>query len=253
MLKSGCFALAMAASLCCHAQEIAQPAAEAAQAAAPQPLSSVVAPCCRIADGTPVTIEILEPLNSALLKRGDKFRIRLAEPLLIGGETALASGMEGVGEVVHAEKSRGGGKAGELLLAARHLDHQGTPIRLRGLKLGGAGKDNSRAAVALAIAAGPLAFFVQGREIVIPAGTPAQAKIAQDPDPVSILPTPEGAAAAANTSEPVADIAAAATPTPTPTPTPTVPATTTTSPAAAPSIVEPQPAEETATHPNSEE
>jgi hypothetical protein len=32
----------------------------------------------------------------------------------------------------------------------------------------------------MAIAAGPLAFFVQGHEIVIPAGTLAQAKIAQD-------------------------------------------------------------------------
>ena len=232
MLKSGCFALAMAASLCCPAQEIVQPVAEAAQAAAPQPLSSVIAPCCRIADGTPVIIEILEPLNSALLKRGDKFRIRLAEPLLIGGATVLASGMEGVGEVVHAEKSRGGGKAGELLIAARHLDHQGTPIRLRGLKLGGAGKDNSRLAVGVAIAAGPLAFFVHGREIVIPAGTLAQAKIAEDPDPASIPP---------------ASVAAA------PMPTPSVPATSTTSPVATAPVVEPQPAEETATHPNPEE
>lgn len=176
MLKFGYVLLALAASPCCVAQETA-PATETAALTQSHNASSA---CCRIADGTAVTIEILEPLNSALLKRGDKFRLRLAEPVLVEGKPVLASGIEGVGEIVHAEKSRSGGKAGELLIAARYLETPGTPIPLRALKLGGRGKDNTNAALATSFALGPLALFVHGREIVIPAGTLAQAKIAQE-------------------------------------------------------------------------
>jgi hypothetical protein len=176
MLKFGYVLLALAASPCCVAQETA-PATETATLSQSQDTSNA---CCRIADGTAVIIEILEPLNSALLKRGDKFRLRLAEPVLVEGKPVLASGVEGVGEIVHAERSRSGGKAGELLIAARYLENPGTPIPLRALKLGGKGKDNTNAAMATSFALGPLALFVHGREIVIPAGTLAQAKIAQE-------------------------------------------------------------------------
>jgi hypothetical protein len=176
MLKWRYALLALAASPCCVAQEIA-PATVTATLAQPQDTTRA---CCRIADGTAVTIEILEPLNSALLKRGDKFRLRLAEAVLVESKLVLASGLEGVGGIVHAEKSRSGGKAGELLIAARYLETSGTQVPLRGLKLGGSGKDNTNAAMATAFAVGPFALFVRGREIVIPAGTLAQAKIAKE-------------------------------------------------------------------------
>ena len=176
MLKWGYVLLALAASPCCVAQE----AAPATETATPAQSHTASAACCRIADGTAVTIEILEPLSSALVKRGDKFRLRLADPVLVEGKPVLAPGVEGVGEIVHAEKSRSGGKAGELLIAARYLETSGTQVPLRGLKLGGRGKDNTNAAMATAFAVGPLALFVRGCEIVIPAGTLAQAKIAQE-------------------------------------------------------------------------
>lgn len=181
MFKAWYLMLAVAASQCGYAQEIVPPAKAVVQVPAGLHIDPTTTdPCCRTGEGTPVTIEILEPLDSSLLKRGDKFRIRLADPVMSGNDVVLPLGIEGIGEVVHAEKSRGGGKAGELLIAARQLDYQGAAIRLRGLKLGGAGKDTTGAAVAVAIAAGPLALFVQGKEIVIPAGTRAQAKLAQD-------------------------------------------------------------------------
>lgn len=176
MLKLGYVLLALAASPCCVAQETAS-ATETVALAQSQDTSSA---CCRIVDGTAVTLEILEPLSSALVKRGDKFRLRLAEPVLAEGKPVLVPGVEGVGEIVHAEKSRSGGKAGELLIAARYLETPGTQVPLRALRLGGKGKDNTNAAMATSFALGPLALFVRGREIVIPAGTLAQAKIAQE-------------------------------------------------------------------------
>lgn len=138
--------------------------------------------CCRVANGTPLTLELLDTLDSSLLKRGDRFRIRLAEALTVDGHMLIAAGTEGIGEVVHAEKSRSGGKAGELLIAARRLDHSSGAVPLRGLKMGGSGKDKTQAALALSFAAGPFALFLQGDEIVIPAGTLAEAKVAQDLD-----------------------------------------------------------------------
>lgn len=180
MFKAWYLALALAASQNGYSQETAPSTATSNES--PHEVATTVTPsstCC-LRDGTPVTLEILDPLDSSLLKRGDKFRIRLAEPAMAGGDIVIPAGTEGMGEVVHAEKSRAGGKAGELLIAARHLDHQGNLVRLRGLKLGGTGKDNTAAAIAVAIAAGPFALFVQGREIIIPAGTHAQAKVAQD-------------------------------------------------------------------------
>jgi len=206
MLKWGCVLL-LAASPCCLAQEDTPSVRDGAQETATQ--SALATACCRIADGTAVTIEILEPLSSALVKRGDKFRLRLADSISVEGMPVLASGIEGVGEIVHAERSRSGGKAGELLIAARYLDYPGAQIPLRGLKLGGRGKDNTNAALATAFAVGPLALFVRGREIVIPAGTLAQAKIALDlqlpaqpdaPPLASATHAPESAALASDQS-----------------------------------------------------
>ena len=183
MFKSGGLLLVLAASPCCVAQDIAPPMQDNTTAATLRPESSIAIPCCRIADGTAVVLEILDPLDSGLVKRGDKFRIRLAEPVSVEGKIVLPAGIEGQGEIVHAAKSRGGGKAGELLIAARYLQRdEANQIRLRGMKLGGQGKDNSALAVGLSVAVGVFAFFVQGDEIFIPAGTLAQAKIAQDMD-----------------------------------------------------------------------
>lgn len=238
MLKWGYVLLALAASPCCVAQE----AAPATETATPAQSHDASVACCRIADGTAVTIEILEPLSSALVKRGDKFRLRLADPVLVEGKPVLASGVEGVGEIVHAEKSRSGGKAGELLIAARYLETAGTQVPLRGLKLGGRGKDNTNAAMATAFAVGPFALFVHGREIVIPAGTLAQAKIAQELH----LPAQSGAQASASAAR-VAEsatsasgentVSASATPT---TPVESVPDVTTTQSATTESTQEPK-------------
>lgn len=201
MSKIGSIVLAMVASTCCVAQESAPtgaaiPSSPDASAAESQP--HAMGACCTVAEGTALTLEIMDPLNSALLKRGDKFRLRLAAPLLAGDRILLAPGVEGMGEVIHAEKSRGGGKAGELLIAARYLDHQGQKIGLRGLKIGGAGKDNTGAALATAIAVGMFALFVQGGEIEIPAGTLAQAKTAADMKLPSTVQVPPGLATVAS-------------------------------------------------------
>lgn len=185
--------LAWALLACCAAAQAAE---------AP---STDAAPDCRCAPaGTPVLIEVADTLVSDERQPGETFALRLAQPLILDGTTVLPAGTPGGGEIVHAAKARGGGRPGELLLAARYLEAGGRRIALRGLKLGAAGQDRSGTALATSFVAGPFALFVHGSEMVIPAGTPALAKLAEAvPLPLSTPggTTPPGATPAVSTPQ----------------------------------------------------
>lgn len=160
---------------------VAQTPGPASEATATAPaLTAVDSACCRVAAGTVIDLEIAEPITSWQHKRGDKFQLRLAQPLVVDGRLLAPAGTTGVGEIVHAAAARGGGAPGELLIAARSLDVDGGRLPLRGMKLGGSGGDNSGMALGVSFAAGPFAMFIRGHEIEIPAGTRANAKVAED-------------------------------------------------------------------------
>lgn len=144
---------------------------------APAAAATAAGPCCTLPDGSPVQLEVVGPISSKTALRGQTFALRLAQPLSTAEGVLVPAGTEGVGEVIHAERSRGGGKAGELILAARYLQGPDGPIKLRGMKLGGSGSDKTGAAIGASLIL-PLGGFVRGTEIEIPAGTPANAKLA---------------------------------------------------------------------------
>lgn len=128
---------------------------------------------------TPVSIEIMTTINSAANKIGEHFPIKLAAPIPLADGREVPAGIMGSGDVVHAAKSRFGGKAGELILAVRYLDWNGVRIPLRSLTYTRPehGRDNTGAATATAIVISPvLALFITGGEVNIPAGTIAFAK-----------------------------------------------------------------------------
>ncbi len=143
-----------------------------AAVALPEPQARTTRPAlAALPAGTPVSIEISTPLASSTHTRGDTFPITLAAPLLLDGVEWLPAGTHGTGEIIHAAPARGGGAPGELLIAARTLETPEGPLPLRGFKLGATGGDNSGMAIGVALAVGPFAMFIRGREIVIPAGT----------------------------------------------------------------------------------
>ncbi|WP_141233639.1 hypothetical protein [Lysobacter antibioticus] len=152
-------------------------AVSSASAAAPASLSAAGIPA-----NTPVTLEIAAALSSAKARRGDRFPLRLAQPLVLAGATVLPAGTPGIGEVVHAARRGASGKPGELLLAARYLEHQGRRVALRGFSLGGIGKSREGVAVSVGIALGIPGLFVTGGEIEIPAGTQVGARTARAVD-----------------------------------------------------------------------
>lgn len=176
----------------------AQPTQDPVQALQVHPPAAGASPthagCCLLPNGALVDIEIGEPVSSKRHKRGETFALRLAEPLVVDGQTVLPAGTPGVGEIIHAAASGGGGKAGELLLAARYLEVDGRQVPLRGFRMGAAGKDNTQGALVASFALGPFAQFIHGREIEIPAGARANAKLAADTMliPIDAPSTPTG-------------------------------------------------------------
>lgn len=176
-IRAGVGLLVLLCMLPCRAQDApAQatlPVAEASLEVAP------ASTCCELPEGTPLVLEILDPISSARAKRGDAFRLRVREAVSVDGAVVLAAGTEGVGEIVHAEPSRGGGKPGELILAARRLQVGDREVKLRGFKLGGAGNDTSGVALGASFGIGPFAHFIHGKEIEIPALTAGVAKLAE--------------------------------------------------------------------------
>lgn len=184
-------ALAVFALLVATSSAGAQPAHEPAPAAsdpagalAPAAEAASDRACCIVAARTPVEIEIVDALNSRTARTRASFAFRLAEPLAVDGRVVAPAGTPGVGEVVHSAKAGAGGKAGELILAARYLELEGTRIPLRSLRYGRRqGTDNSGAvntggmvAAAVLPVASLVGFLISGGEVDIPAGTRAHAQ-----------------------------------------------------------------------------
>jgi hypothetical protein len=172
-----------ALGLACGLAGLVQPV----RAADPLPADSASPAAPILPALTPVRIEIAGRVGSRISKPGDLFPIRLAVPILRDGVVQVPAGAEGMGEVVHAKRSGMSGSAGELILAARYIVVDGRQLRLRSLHLAAAGKDATRAidGFAVAAAASPvpvsvLGLFVTGGETVVPAGTIASARTAED-------------------------------------------------------------------------
>lgn len=143
--------------------------------------------CCVLKALTPVRLSLAEPLASDTAKPAQTFEIRLLAPIALDGGLVIPAGTRGRGEVVHAVKSGMAGKAGEMLLAARYLELSATRIPLRSLRLVASGKDQTGVANAIAIGtavaaplASPIALFITGGEVRVPAGTMAEAKVSAD-------------------------------------------------------------------------
>ena len=138
---------------------------------------------------TPVYIRIDAELSSKKSRNGDRFPIQVAEDVRIGEVVVIPAGSPGEGEVIHAAKSGGGGKPGELLVAARFVRVGEQEVRLRSLSLGAKGRDRSNAALGTGIVLGPLGLFVVGGVMTIPSGTVGGAKTAAEIQLPAVAPT----------------------------------------------------------------
>ena len=141
---------------------------------------------------TLVVFEFTTELSSKTSTIDDFFPIRLTRPIMIEGREVIPAGTTGMGQIVHAAKSGWGGKAGELIVAARYLDYGGVHIPLRRLRMGepSVGDDRVGEAVAASMIISPvLGFFINGGEKTVLVGTHANAIVSAETEiPVAARP-----------------------------------------------------------------
>lgn len=133
--------------------------------------------------GKPVSFEFAAQLDSKTSKIDATFPIRLTDPIMLGDAVVVPAGTMGEGQVVHAAKAGWGGKAGELIVAARYIDFNGTRIPLRRFRMGelSVGEDRRGGAIAASVLVSPLlGFFIDGGEKTILIGTRANAIVSAD-------------------------------------------------------------------------
>jgi hypothetical protein len=144
---------------------------------------------------TPVLIKVGQELSSKKSKPGDRFPIVIAEDVRIDGHVVIPAGSAGEGEVVHAARSSVGGKAGELIVAARWVKVGEADVPLRSMVLSGAGKDRLNESLAASFVYG-VGFFVVGGAVTVPVDTLASAKTAVEIELPVQLAAPAAPAAA---------------------------------------------------------
>lgn len=187
------------------------PAVPVAPAAATDEPPSLSVP---VPAGTELVFEMGASLTSKTSQRGDRFPLRLAQPLRIDGHLLVPAGTPAMGEVVHADRARSGGQAGEMILAARYLEWDGRQLPLKAFSAG-VGKDRSKTSAGVMAAVGLAGYFVRGGNLEMAEGTLITAKL-RDMAELPALP------------EPVEPVEAAAVETPAAPETPATPAAPTT-------------------------
>lgn len=126
---------------------------------------------------TEIHLRLLEPVASNTHVHADRFKLEVAEPVVVDGAVVIPAGAACVGEVVHAGKAGFGGKAGELILATRFVRVGDQEVRLRSFT---ASNGSDRVNLALGLSYVLVGLFVQGKNIVVPEGTDVYAKVAVD-------------------------------------------------------------------------
>jgi hypothetical protein len=194
------------------------PAPPALAAAAQTASTTPSPPGSRLTTGTPVLIALDQAMSSNTSKRGDKFPIELAAPIVIDGHTLAPAGAKGVGEVVYADHNGGGGTPGKLVLAARYIDVGDIRIKLKAFTLAAGGDSDFRS---LSLASSVISvgvFLIDGGEVRYPVGTKAGAKVAEDvvfplQAPVDPIAAPPPAAGTSDPAPPAQPVTGPASPT----------------------------------------
>jgi hypothetical protein len=104
---------------------------------------------------------ILREVNSRTAKPGDRVRLRVIEPVVLGGVTRVPVGATAWGEVTTVEANGAAGKSGRLTARLLHLETPEGPVPLRGERANKG--DNGTGGLAMAIIGfGPLGLLHQG-------------------------------------------------------------------------------------------
>jgi len=107
---------------------ITPPGAAYGETIAPAPASTAsIVPV-----GTPVRLMVLREVNSRTAQSGERFKLRVDEPVFINGASVIPVGATAWGEIVSVKKNGAVGKAGRLGAKLLYVDLPAGRLPLRG-------------------------------------------------------------------------------------------------------------------------
>lgn len=125
----------------------------------------------KIAEGTPIKLELTRSLTSGKVKTGEAVTYRTREDIIVNGEVVIAKGAKGLGKVTVSKRRGMLGKKGKLEFTVESVTAiNGVPVPLR-TSIENSGKSNSGAVIASALLLTVFAVFISGRDITIKEGT----------------------------------------------------------------------------------
>ena len=142
---------------------------------------------------TPVHLMVMSEVSTKERGIGYRFKLRVNQPVTVGGAIVIPVGTIAWGEVTSASSSGNVGKSGTLSAKLLHVDLNGTFIPLTG-ETQAAGKSGTGEAVMAVIALGVFGLFAKGNNAKIKAGelmtgfTAEDAQVPAPPSPVSVAP-----------------------------------------------------------------
>ncbi len=136
-------------------------AAPAAPAAAP---GALVVP-----RDTLIRLMVMNEVTSSKVKAGDRFILRVDEPVAVNGVTIVPVGAKAWGEVLSAQKTGAVGKSGKLSARLVAVEVGGEEVPISG-ESKSEGEDASGDVVLGAVGLGPLALLMHGKNAKLKAG-----------------------------------------------------------------------------------
>jgi hypothetical protein len=135
----------------------------AAHAQEPAPAPAATNASVTLTANAAVPMRFLSTVSSGTHERGQKFEMEVTDNITAGDQVVIPAGSIATGEVVHADRARGLGKAGELILAARFVTVGTRQVKLRG-QLSMTGQDKTMQALYLVP-------WIKGKNLEVPVDT----------------------------------------------------------------------------------
>lgn len=128
----------------------------------PPPINAPAATAAAVlVSGTPVRFMILKEINSRTARSGDRFKLRVHEPIYLNNAIVVPVGATAWGEIVSVEQNGAVGKAGKLGVRLLYLELPAGRIPLRG-EYGDKGDGNGAGVVLAVVGFGLLGLLTGG-------------------------------------------------------------------------------------------
>ena len=162
----------LAVALAVSPPETAAPGGQALPEKVVQPATASIAPVVKtslLPTGTPVRLMVLKEINSRTARAGDRFKLRVDEPIYINGAPVIPVGATAWGEIANVEKNGAVGKGGRLGAKLLYLDLPAGHIPLRG-DYADRGEGNGAGVVLAVVGFGILGLLTGGDSARLKAG-----------------------------------------------------------------------------------